>query len=165
MISIRSIIASEWPRYRDMRLRALLDSPDAFGSTYAEEATRADEAWAARIAAAVDSRLDRVFLALNGEEACGLVWCKVRVPGEAQLFQMWVDPATRGQGAGRRLLEAAIGWAQQVDARCVRLGVTVQDSPALRLYTALGFRPAGPLEPLREGSRLQSQPMALSLSR
>ena len=45
--------------------------------------------------------------------------------------------------------------------RRVRLGVTAADSPAMRLYLAHGFRAQGDLQPLREGSGLQVQAMAL----
>ena len=51
MPSIRTLHPADWPLYRDLRLRALLDAPYAFGSTYAEESKRTDDAWAARLAA------------------------------------------------------------------------------------------------------------------
>ncbi|WP_390349859.1 GNAT family N-acetyltransferase [Variovorax boronicumulans] len=140
----------EWKTYRDLRLRALLDSPDAFGSTYEAEAT---------------SGKDRVLFAFNRNDACGLIWCKLSndQPAVADLFQMWVDPASRGMGAGRALLEAAVSWAARVGMKRVGLGVTVADTPAMRLYTACGFRPDGALEPLREHSHLMVQPMSLAL--
>ncbi|GER15808.1 GNAT family N-acetyltransferase [Variovorax boronicumulans] len=155
----------EWKIYRDLRLRALLDSPDAFGSTYEAEAMRADAMWSARIAAATSSGKDRVLFAFNRNDACGLIWCKLSndEPAVADLFQMWVDPASRGMGAGRALLKEAISWAESVGANRVHLGVTAGDTPALRLYAACGFRPDGALEPLREHSNLMVQPMNLAL--
>ncbi len=163
MISIRPVDPHEWPQYRDIRLRALRDAPDAFGSTWAAEAARADADWAARLQAAAAGGWDRVLFAVNGEQACGLVWCKLCAdePGVADLFQMWVDPAARGRGAGQALLAQAVAWAWQMGMRRVRLGVTAADSPAMRLYLAHGFRAQGGLQPLREGSGLQVQAMAL----
>ena len=35
----------DWQHVRDFRLRALLDTPDAFGSTYAQEAVESEDAW------------------------------------------------------------------------------------------------------------------------
>lgn len=167
VISVRPIVSSEWREYRDIRLRALRDSPDAFGSTYEAEVARSDGAWSARIAASTSSGIDRVLLAYNREVLCGLVWCKLSgaEPGTADVFQMWVDPGSRGLGAGRALLNEALAWAKSVDVRCVRLGVTAADSPAMRLYRAHGFSPVGGLEPLREGSRLMAQVMELDLRR
>lgn len=47
--------------------------------------------------------------------------------------------------------------------RRVGLGVTLADSPAMRLYQAHGFQPVGAPEPLREGSRQMSQEMQRQL--
>lgn len=55
MITVRSITAGNWRDYRNIRLRALRDSPDAFGSSYEEEAVRTDDAWESRIADAIAS--------------------------------------------------------------------------------------------------------------
>ncbi|WP_255221187.1 MULTISPECIES: GNAT family N-acetyltransferase [Variovorax] len=157
--------SDEWKTYRDMRLRALLDSPDAFGSTHEAEATRTDAMWSARIAAATSSGKDRVLFAFNRDDACGLIWCKLSSdePAVAHLFQMWVDPASRGMGAGRALLKEAISWAESVGVKRVFLGVTAGDTPATRLYAACGFCPDGALEPLREHSNLMVQPISLAL--
>lgn len=47
---------------------------------------------------------------------------------------MWVDPVSRGVGAGRALLARAIAWAEGRGAQLIRLGVTIADTPAMRLY-------------------------------
>ena len=44
-MEIRRIGADEWGELRDLRLRALQDAPDAFGSTYEEESIRTDAEW------------------------------------------------------------------------------------------------------------------------
>ncbi|WP_245597945.1 GNAT family N-acetyltransferase [Ottowia thiooxydans] len=165
VISIRPTEPNEWRTYRDVRLQALLDSPNAFGSTYEEEVDRTDAIWAARIAAAASSGQDCVLFARHRENVCGLVWCKLSAgePMVANVFQMWVDPASRGKGAGRALLKAAIDWAERVGARRVCLCVTSAETPAMGLYLACGFRPAGATEPLRESSSLLVQPMSLTV--
>ena len=95
----------------------------------------------------------------------GLVWCKLSTdePMVANVFQMWVDPASRGMGAGRALLNEAVDWAERVGARRICLGVTAAETPAMRLYLACGFRLAGEIEPLRESSSLMVQPMSLTV--
>jgi len=163
MISVRPIEAGEWRSYRDLRLQSLQDSPDAFASTYESEAGRADEAWSLRLAGSVSSGRARIFVALDHQRMCGLVWCKLPEAGVAEIFQMWVDPAFRGQGAGGALLHEALEWAKSVGVRRVCLGVTAADTPAMALYKACGFRPVGALEPLRDGSGLMSQAMELQL--
>lgn len=162
-LAIRPIQAHEWATYRDLRLRALRDAPDAFGSNFAAESMRSDEAWAQRILAATTSGKDCPLFAFDGKQVCGLIWCKLSTDDalRADLYQMWVAPEARGRGAGRALLEAALDWARKKACRQVHLGVTAADSPALRLYQSHGFRALGPLEPLREGSALMVQAMVL----
>jgi GNAT superfamily N-acetyltransferase len=76
---------------------------------------------------------------------------------------MWVEPAHRGRGIGRALLEEAIAWALTRGARRVALGVTCGNTAASRLYAAAGFVPIGELGPLRPGSALLVQTMTLTL--
>lgn len=107
----------------------------------------------------------QAFFASQHNEVCGLVWCKssgIEVD-VVELFQMWVAPDARGFGVGRALLECAVTWAMDQGAQRVRLGVTIADSPAMRLYKATGFYSVGIAEPLREGSALMSQSMELIL--
>lgn len=165
VISVRRIKANEWRKYRDLRLRALRDSPDAFGSTYEAEKTRKNEMWMTQIGAAASSGIDCALFAEKHGAACGLVWCKLSVtdPGAADIYQMWVDPAARGSGAGYALLDAAVTWAERTGARRVRLGVTDADSPAMRLYKSYGFRQTGETWPLRDGSLLKAQTLELEL--
>lgn len=164
MISVRPIAPHEWQKYRDIRLQALQDAPDAFGSTWAAEAAQADDHWSARIAAATASDMDRALFVVNGKAVCGLVWCKLSAaePGVADIYQMWVAPTARGLGAGRALLSQALAWAKNRGAQRVRLGVMVADSPAMHLYRSHGFAPMGQPEPLRAGAALMAQAMELN---
>jgi GNAT superfamily N-acetyltransferase len=163
--NIRPFAADEWKIYRDLRLRALADSPEAFGSTLAAEQGRPDAEWSNRLTSGAGSDLDLPLLAELEGEPIGLAWGRIdrSCPDIANLYQMWVAPDYRRLGAGQRLLEAVIAWARSKNAAYLDLGVTFRDSPAMRLYTRLGFEPAGPLEPLRPGSQMLEQPMRLQL--
>ena len=167
VIVVRPIAANEWSTYRALRLRALLDAPDAFGSTHAAESTRPDAMWQERLLAAERSADDCALFAESAGQICGLLWCKRSEvePHIAHAYQMWVDPAARGMGVGDALLRAGIDWARQMDVRYLRLGVTILQppSPAMRLYRRHGFVPVDSLEPLREGSPLMAQSMELRI--
>lgn len=165
VITVRVISPSEGHLYRTLRLQALLDSPDAYASTHAAEAAKEEGSWGARLAAAASSGNDRAWFAFSGAEPCGLLWCKLSAaePGAADIYQMWVAPAFRGLGAGRALIANAVEWAASAGAQQLRLGVTAEDSAAMRLYLTSGFRPVGPGEALRAGSDLLSQRMELRL--
>ncbi|QHE88296.1 GNAT family N-acetyltransferase [Hydrogenophaga sp. BPS33] len=164
MTAVRRIEPSDWPAYRALRLRALQDAPDAFGSTFESERTLPDTFWRSRLEAAADDT-DVPLFALDGQAPCGLVWCKrdAQQRSVAHLFQMWIAPASRGRGTGGVLLRAALDWAASVGVERVCLGVTVGDSPAARLYAAHGFVPVGAPQPLREGSPLMAQALERTL--
>jgi GNAT superfamily N-acetyltransferase len=163
--TVRKLEPAEWPTYRDLRLRSLADSPDAFGSTLAAEQARTAQDWAERLARGATSGLDLPLIAEVDRQAAGLAWAKVEAsdPSIINLYQMWVAPEFRGHGAGRLLLRAAIEWARSRNAAEVRLGVTWGDTPAVRLYTREGFAPFGPPGNLRPGSPLPGRTMRLQL--
>lgn len=164
-IIVRRFVAAEWRMYRHLRLRALRDDPDAFGSTYDREAARADEDWEERLAAGVAEVGQLPIVALVGETPVGLAWGRVdeRDATVAHVFQVWVAPEHRGRGIGRSLTDAVIEWARGLGLRALRLGVTPSDPAALRLYRRAGFVDAGEPRPLRPGSSVPCQPMQLPL--
>jgi ribosomal protein S18 acetylase RimI-like enzyme len=165
--SVRRFDIREWRAYRDIRLRALGDSPNAFSSTLDLEQSRSDDDWAKRLAAGATSRWNLPLVAEHENELVGLAWGRINPaePETAYIFQMWVAPRCRELGLGAMLLDALLNWAREAGAQIVKLGVTCGDSPARRLYAQAGFVPAGDPEPLRPGADVLAQPMRLELRR
>lgn len=162
---IRTLLPSEWARYRAVRLRSLCESPHAFGSTFEAERERTDDDWKARLSALVSSEEACLLIAEQADETIGLVLAKTEPIDRSavNVFQMWVAPGSRGRGVGGQLLGAALAWARARRARYVRLAVTCGDTSAARLYARHGFKPVGPVEALRPGCALTCQPMRLVL--
>jgi ribosomal protein S18 acetylase RimI-like enzyme len=163
--SVRPFAAEEWRTYRDLRLRALAESPGAFGSTYAESVRRADDEWVDRLTRGTGSPEELPLVAMRGAEPIGLAWCRVDDddPLLAHVYQMWVDPRHRRCGAGRLLLATIVHWARSRQARQLELGVTTANLPARRLYESAGFVARGDPVPLRPGSGILCQSMRLDL--
>lgn len=163
--SVRVFGSHEWHVYRDLRLRALTDSPDAFGSTLSQEQRRGDEEWSARLAVGAASGKDLPLVAEVSSKPVGLAWARIAASDRvtANLYQMWVDPAFRGLGAGRMLLDTVVAWGRSCNVQTLLLGVSRGDTPATRLYVSAGFEPTGVPEPLRPGSAVLAQTMRLEL--
>jgi len=162
---VRCFAAHEWPEYRDLRLRSLGESPEAFGSTLAREEGRDDAHWQARLAEGVASATNHPVVAEDDGVLVGLAWGRIEEsePEVAHLYQMWLAPEARRLGLGRLLLDDVISWARTTTARRLVLGVTGGDRPARRLYDRAGFQPIGEPEEMREG--LLGQEMELELNR
>jgi putative acetyltransferase len=75
------------------------------------------------------------------------VGCVAIVPdgtGAWELSKMAVTPELRGQGTGRRLLEATIALARERGAQSLFLGSSTKLANAVHLYESLGFRHVPP---------------------
>ena len=164
--TIRNFTSDEWPIYRAIRLRALEDAPDAFGSTFAAEAALPPEQWAARMARSATSGIDHALAAEIAGQLVGLAWAKVDAddPSLVNLFQMWVAPEARGQGVAARLLSEAVRWARGRGASAMQLGVNCANDAALGLYARAGFAATGWREPMRPGSDHVEQRMRLAFA-
>ena len=99
------------------------------------------------------------FLALDGEEIAGhALLCPETYTGEVAVF---VKEGYRGQGIGKRLLQALIATALEMDLRRI-WGITEPDNvPMLRLAHACGFMPGKEMgEFSLDLSNLRPLPMA-----
>lgn len=59
--------------------------------------------------------------------------------GTASLTSLWVDPGSRGQGVGDRLVVAVLEWAKSEGFNQVLLWVAEGNSKAESLYQRNGF--------------------------
>jgi ribosomal protein S18 acetylase RimI-like enzyme len=153
-VRVRRVTDDEWPRLRELRLRALADAPDAFGSTLDVERAYGEAEWSPWIRGWPGWE-NAVFVAVLEDRWVAMV-VGARRPDDptAHLFAMWVEPGTRRGGIGVRLVEAVLGWAAEHGATSVELGVTETNADARAFYQRCGFVETGRREPLREGSPL-----------
>ena len=157
-MSVRELSPEDWPVWKEIRLRALADSPDAFGRTHSEELRFPDAHWQERVAATSSVQL----VAEDDSRPVGIaaVWFDPDEPSVASVYSMWVDASVRRRGVGRALLDAAIGRAVARGVPNVQLTVTEGNTGAYEMYRRAGFVETGRREPLREGSELQTLWMA-----
>jgi GNAT superfamily N-acetyltransferase len=143
MVLVRETVLADWQALRDIRLHALRDAPDAFGSTYAREAAFDETEWRQR------ASRDGSFIAFLPEVTpAGLAGGFQAAPDTVELVAMFVRPQARGRGVGEALIDAVIGWAQDRDAASVHLWVTETNKHARGLYERSGFTVTAERQPL-----------------
>jgi GNAT superfamily N-acetyltransferase len=134
---VRRILPDEVARYRELRLRALRDSPAAFTATWDDESRMALGAWAARVEASVTGA-SVIVVADTGEELVGLAG-GVPWQGRARVVSVWVAPAWRGRGVARCLIEAVCEWAIGAGYREAQIETATTNPGPQALYQRLGF--------------------------
>jgi RimJ/RimL family protein N-acetyltransferase len=156
-VRVRPVSAGEGDRLRELRLRALREAPDAFSSTPEQEETFGSADW--------EERARGVVVAEDGPDWRGMAGWYVDpdLPAIANLWGVWVDPAARGRGAGRGLVEAVAGAARAAGHRRIELGVTDRAPAAEALYAALGFRRTGVALPFPKRAGVVEAQMALAV--
>jgi GNAT superfamily N-acetyltransferase len=159
---VRPIGAEEWRAWRELRLRALAESPDAFRSTLGEVSSRPDDHWMEEVRRTAGHPDGELWIAeLDGVPA-GQAFS--RMDGNSvHIGAMWVAPEARGRGIGRALLEATEDWGRKRGSTRALLSVTAGNSPAEQLYRASGYERTGGVEPLRDGSVLRCVELAKEL--
>jgi predicted GNAT family acetyltransferase len=148
MSELRQLGPDDWADFRDIRLRALADSPDAFGSTLEREAEYGEAEWRRRLTGPVYVVDDPRPVAVGG------VFDNAGTP---HVWGMWTDPAHRGRGHARRILDALIA-----PGALAQLDVNIDNGGARTAYERYGFVGTGQLEPLRPGSTQRIELMVIN---
>lgn len=157
-IEIVQLGPDDGERLREVRLRALRDSPDAFGSSYDREAGFPPGRWAERLAGPGS----RYWAATRDGADLGLV-CVLLEEGAAHLLSMWVAPEARQAGVGSRLVDTAVEWARGAGVEEIGLWAVDRNHAARALYAGKGFTPSGKVMALPSNPALMESHYVLSL--
>jgi GNAT superfamily N-acetyltransferase len=160
--NIRALIETDWGMLRELRLRALEDSPDSFGPTVTSALAQPESYWRAW-ALGRPARL-QAWIAYHNAEPSGLVSASVDDGGGGHFGALWVAPEARRGGIGEALVETACAWLETLGCPTIELHVTDGNS-AERLYESLGFARTGARHALRQGSPLFEVTMARATRR
>jgi len=137
---IRLLTTAEAAPYRDVRLEALKLHPEAFSSTFERESEKPLQWFEDRIIQG------NIFGAFAGDELVGVAgwWPQdgSKVSHKAALWGMYVRPAARSSGLGRRLVEAVVNHASE-RVEQLQLSVVSTNDDAFRLYRNMGFSEYG----------------------
>ncbi|WP_077330045.1 GNAT family N-acetyltransferase [Virgibacillus siamensis] len=143
-MEIRLLEPEDASTYRKLRLEALLNSPEAFLTSYEEAESQTEEDYRVKL------QSDGVynFGAFEGDTLIGMVALvpetKEKINHRSNVFAMYVTPASRGKGIGKKLMQSAIEYAKSLGGvEQISISVVTQNTKAKSMYYALGFVPFG----------------------
>ena len=151
----------EGPRLRSIRLRALQDAPDAFGTTFDEANANPADAWTNQLVnlptfvAVEDGRDVAMVRCARDQQSVDTGW----------LLSKWVVPEFRRAYVGAALVDRVVVWARANGISRLVLDVADLNAPAIALYEAKGFMPngkSGSMPPPREHIREHQRELRLA---
>ncbi|MBI2355697.1 MAG: GNAT family N-acetyltransferase [Candidatus Doudnabacteria bacterium] len=142
-MDIRILGPENWEKYKQLRLQGLRQDPRAFGKAYEEEVDFTEEEWKGRLSG---------HKTIYGAEADGklvgmagvLFTDKKYFQHMATIVGVYVDPAHRGQGIGKSLVQRLLDdLRRNPKITKVRLSVNTTQDAAIKMYEQIGFVQAG----------------------
>lgn len=144
MIKIRLLNENDAEEYKEKRIEALQNHPEAFSSSVEEELEYSLEVHASRLRA-VNAY---TFGAFKEDKLVGVVTLvteiKRKLKHRSDIFAMYVTPQVRRHGVGKQLMNAAIEKAKEIGGvEQVYLTVSSNNIAAKNLYESIGFKMIG----------------------
>jgi GNAT superfamily N-acetyltransferase len=144
-ITVRVLDGSDWQLYRDVRLRALDESPESFSAQLADEVDQDEQFWRDRM-----DRSHRLLAEREGRpQGIASVGTYAAEPSAGEIFGLYVVPEARGTGVSWRLVEAAAALASREGHRELYYWVGVDNGRAIGFAKNFGFRSTDSRRPSR----------------
>jgi GNAT superfamily N-acetyltransferase len=159
--AIERIDPSRWEVLRTCRLRALTESPGAFGSSVEAEQGLSASEWIASIE-------DRAwFCALLDREPIGIAaGSALDHPSgrrAASVTSLFVEPGHRRTGVATRMFRAVRSWAESEGYTMFAVRVMTSNPVALAWCLAQGFQPTGERRPMRNDPSVELVDLELDI--
>lgn len=159
-VEVRAAGRRDWRALRVLRLEALLDTPDAFGSTYEEALRRSRAQWKEM------ARAFNYFVAIRDGGFVGMAsgGRHDSYPDTAWLYGMYVTPEQRGTNVADELVARVAGWARGEGFDALYLDVATNVARARAFYQRMGFVETGERRSMTRDATLELVTMRLELS-
>lgn len=135
MFKIEKLLPADATRFKNIRLRSLKDSPEAFGTRFEVASTWDKDNWISQVEklntfiASVDGNDVGVARSMKDESSSEVGW----------VISMWVAPEARGKKVASQLLRSIIEWAKNENITLLKLDVVDTNKAAISLYEKHGF--------------------------
>ena len=141
-MEIKKLTIHNAERYRNIRLEALNNAPDSFGTMYSEEAIKTVDTFRERIPTDNNNFILGCF---DLQNLIGIVAfyqeSRIKLKHKAYIRSMYVASKYRNHGIGKLLLNELIKKAKSIEEiEILLLDVVTNNLPAKQLYLSFGFQ-------------------------
>lgn len=128
-------------KYRNLRLEALREEPQAFGSSYKDHANLPIEEWEKWHSAYSEGQKSWIVFAENKGQLVGMLaaFKKDDTADSVQIIAMYVAKNSRGKGISKLLMNKLIEKLTKVPVKKAQLDVNTKQIAAVNLYKNFGF--------------------------
>jgi ribosomal protein S18 acetylase RimI-like enzyme len=144
-ILIRQAIQTDVDAFRELRLEALRNHPEMFGSDYAINLARPQSYWEGRLNS--PDADGTILFATHAEILIGM--CGIqrgdspKGKHSALIWGVYVKSQWRGLNLSETLITNAVEWAQEREVKVIKLAVVTTNTAAIRCYARCGFTTYG----------------------
>lgn len=147
-MEVRILTETDAEAFWNIRLRALRDDPESFGSSYEEVLERGIAGATQGLRAKDAASDDATFGAFDGKQLVGIAGFRrepsIKMHHKASIWGMYVPRELRKEGIGKALLQAAIEYAKTLpNLEQINLAVVLTSREARHLFISLGFETYG----------------------
>lgn len=143
-MDIRILEPKDAITYKEVRLEALQNHPEAFSSSYNEE----KKFPLGKTESRLNDEYSFTFGAFDKNKLIGIVTLvlekSIKIKHRANIYAMYVCPENRKSGIAKSLMLKAIKKTKAIEGvEQIYLTVTSSNEPAKKLYQSLGFKTYG----------------------
>ena len=140
-ITIRHATSSDVDSFRELRLEALKNHPDAFGQDYNDIILRPQKYWDETLT--INSKEEALFFAEQNGQLIAITGIfrgsSKKSLHKATIWGVYVKPEWRGHRISEALIRACLDWAKEQGLAIVYLGVVTTNQSAIKSYNRCGF--------------------------
>ncbi|MFC7062685.1 GNAT family N-acetyltransferase [Halobacillus seohaensis] len=144
-MNIITLTAEHAEAYRELRLEALLDNPDAFITTYEQEKQQPNPINST--AENLDSKDTSTVGLFNKERLVGVATLTQekhpKFAHKGSILALYVTSSFRNQGVAELLIQKVIEGAKDLEIEVLHIAVVTNNTPAIQLYEKIGFQVYG----------------------
>lgn len=132
---------NDWEKVKNLRLEALQNDPQAFGSSYEIESVRTSKEWQEKVQPTLGESPEEILLFAESEGmSVGMLGAYLKDETTWFLKATYVKPEYRGTGVADLLMKKILLLiAQRKEGKKIELFVNAEQPPAVRFYERNGF--------------------------